>query len=80
MTPERMAGLVARWARFYTRNLPAPIAERRIDEIDADVHDHIAHDAPPEPRIGASRSASRPGWLVAWPPTSHGVQTGRNQT
>jgi hypothetical protein len=35
---------VARWVRFYTRDLPAPIAERRIDEIDADVHDHIAHD------------------------------------
>jgi hypothetical protein len=44
MTPERMARLVARWARFYTRDLPAPIAERRIDEIDADLHDHIAHE------------------------------------
>jgi hypothetical protein len=44
MTPERMAELVARWVRFYTRNLPAPIAERRIDEIDADLHDHIAHE------------------------------------
>jgi hypothetical protein len=44
MTPERMAGLVARWARFYTRDLPAPIAERRVDEIDADLHDHIAHE------------------------------------
>jgi hypothetical protein len=44
MTPERMAGLVARWVRFYTRNLPAPIARRRIDEIDADLHDHIAHE------------------------------------
>jgi hypothetical protein len=44
MTPERVAGLVARWVRFYTRNLPAPIAERRIDEIDADLHDHIAHE------------------------------------
>ena len=43
MTPERMAELVARWVRFYTRNLPAPIAQRRIDEIDADLHDHIAH-------------------------------------
>jgi hypothetical protein len=39
-----MAELVARWVRFYTRNLPPPIAERRIDEIDADLHDHIAHD------------------------------------
>jgi hypothetical protein len=44
MTPERMAKLVGRWARFYTRNLPAPIAQRRIDEIDADLHDHIAHE------------------------------------
>jgi hypothetical protein len=44
MTPERMAELVARWVRFYTRDLPTPIAERRIDEIDADVHDHIAHE------------------------------------
>jgi hypothetical protein len=44
MTPERMAKLVARWVRFYTRNLPDHVAERRIDEIDADLHDHIAHD------------------------------------
>jgi hypothetical protein len=44
VTPERMAGLVARWVRLYTRELPQPIAERRIDEIDADLHDHIAHE------------------------------------
>lgn len=44
MTPERMAGLVARWVRFYTRDLAGPIAKRRIDEIDADVQDHIAHE------------------------------------
>jgi hypothetical protein len=44
MTSERMAALVARWVRLYTRNLPAPIAQRRIEEIDADLHDHIAHD------------------------------------
>ena len=44
MTPERMAELVARWVRFYTRDLPAPIARRRIDEIDADLHDQIAHE------------------------------------
>jgi hypothetical protein len=37
-----MAGWVARWVRFYTRGLPAPIARRRIDEIDADLHDQIA--------------------------------------
>jgi hypothetical protein len=44
MTPERMAELVARWVRFYTRDLPTPIAQRRVEEIDADLHDHIAHD------------------------------------
>jgi hypothetical protein len=44
MTPERTAALVARWVRVYTRNLPTPIAERRIDEIDSDLHDHIAHE------------------------------------
>ena len=30
--------------RLYTRNVPAPVAERRIGEIDADLHDHIAHE------------------------------------
>jgi hypothetical protein len=44
MTPERMAELVVRWARLYTRGLPAPVARRRIDEIDADLHDQIAHE------------------------------------
>jgi hypothetical protein len=44
MTPERMAQLVARWVRFYTRGLPSPIAQRRISELDADLHDHIAHE------------------------------------
>ena len=44
MTPERMAELVARWVRLYTRDLPTPIAQRRVDEIDADLHDHIAHE------------------------------------
>ena len=44
MTPERIADLVARWVRRYTRNLPPQVAERRRDEIDADLHDHIAHE------------------------------------
>jgi hypothetical protein len=44
MTPERMAELVARWVRFYTRDLPIPIAQRRVEEIDGDLHDHIAHE------------------------------------
>jgi hypothetical protein len=44
MTPRRMAELVSRWVRFYTRDLPPPVAQRRIDEIEADLHDHIAHE------------------------------------
>ena len=44
MTPERMAQLVARWVRCYTRDLPPTIARRRIDEMDADLHDQIAHE------------------------------------
>ncbi|GIE94346.1 hypothetical protein [Paractinoplanes rishiriensis] len=44
MTPERAAGLVTRWVRHYTRRLPAPVAERRLDEIGADLHDHIAYE------------------------------------
>ena len=44
MTPEWMAALVARWVRFYTRELPAPIAERRAGEVAADLHDHVAHE------------------------------------
>ena len=44
MTPERISKLVARWVRLYTRDLPTPVARRRIDEIEADLHDHVAHE------------------------------------
>jgi hypothetical protein len=44
MTPEGMAELVARWVRFYTRDLPSALAERRVAEINADVHEQIAHE------------------------------------
>ena len=44
MTPERMARLVAAWVRFYTRRQPPAAAQRRREEIDADLHDHIAHE------------------------------------
>ena len=44
MRPERIAGLAARWVRLYTRGLPAPVARRRIEEIDADLHDHVVHE------------------------------------
>jgi hypothetical protein len=42
MTPERMARLVVRWVRFYTRDVPTEIALRRAEEVGADLHDHIA--------------------------------------
>ena len=41
MTPERAAGAVARWVRFYTRQLPTPVAQRRSEEVAADVRDQI---------------------------------------
>lgn len=44
MTPERTAGLVERWIRYYTRELPSPIVERRVDEIGADLYDHIQYE------------------------------------
>lgn len=44
MTPERVAGLVARWVRLYTRGLPKRLAEERGAELDADLHDHIDHE------------------------------------
>jgi hypothetical protein len=68
MTAERMAELVAWWARFYTRNLPPPIAQRRIDEIDADLHDHIEHErahGTKDPRIALSIAARMVRGLAA---------------
>jgi hypothetical protein len=44
VTAERMALVVGRWVRLYTRDLPAPVARRRVEEIEADVHDHVAHE------------------------------------
>lgn len=42
MKVERTAELVERWVRFYTRELPGPIAERRVGEMGSDLHEHIA--------------------------------------
>jgi hypothetical protein len=44
MTPERMAVVVVLWARLYTRRVPEPDAGRRVEELRADLHDHIAHE------------------------------------
>jgi hypothetical protein len=65
MTPERMAKLVAWWVRCYTRDLSTPIAQRRINEIDADLHDTSRTHGPKGPATGVSPSASCRGWLAA---------------
>jgi hypothetical protein len=60
MTPERVARLVAVWVRLYTYRLPPAVARRRIEELDADLHDHIAHEraaGTPERRIAGSVAA-----------------------
>jgi hypothetical protein len=44
MRPERVARLVALWVRVYTYRLPSAVTRRRIEELDADLHDHIAHE------------------------------------
>ena len=41
MSPEFASNLVTRWVRLYTRQLPPPIAERRVEEIGADLYDHV---------------------------------------
>lgn len=55
MTPERASQIVVRWIRFYTRTMHADIAQRRIAEIESDLHDHITHE----------RAASRSDRLIA---------------
>jgi hypothetical protein len=42
VTPRRVVWVVLRWVRLYTRGLPGATAARRVEEIDADLHDHIA--------------------------------------
>jgi hypothetical protein len=44
MSPERVASIVVRWVRLYTRGLPPAAAARRIDELTADLHDQVAHE------------------------------------
>ena len=44
MTPERAAAVVRAWVRLYTRGLPPAVAERRVEEIAADLDDQVAHD------------------------------------
>src|SRR5918998_3991693 len=39
-----MAARATGWGCFIPGSRPPPVARRRIDEIDADLHDHIAHE------------------------------------
>lgn len=43
MTPERVAALVRHWVRAYTWPVSPSDARRRVAEVDADLHDHLAH-------------------------------------
>jgi hypothetical protein len=63
MRPERVAMLVERWVRRYTRGVEAAVALRRREEIRADIYEHVASEraaGTPERRIAravASRAA-----------------------
>lgn len=41
MSPERVANVVRWWVRLYTRHLPPHVAQRRIDELESDLHEHL---------------------------------------
>ena len=77
MTPERMAGLVMRWVRLYTRGLPAPIADAASTRSTPTSTTTSPTSGPPGPATGGSRSASPRGWPAASPPTSHGAAAPR---
>jgi hypothetical protein len=60
MSPDRVGALVLAWCRLYTRGLPADVAGRRIEELRADLHDHVAHDRAagvPDRRIAGAIAA-----------------------
>ena len=40
----RAQRVVGRWVRLYTRDLPEEIAQRRVEEVEADLHDHLLHE------------------------------------
>lgn len=61
MRPDRVSAVVLRWVRLYTTGLPRPVAHRRLEEIQADLHDQVIHDRSlgiSEPQI-ATQIASR---------------------
>jgi hypothetical protein len=59
-SPERVSRVVAWWARRYTRGLPPADARRRLEELGADLHDHVAHEraaGTPDGRIALAIAA-----------------------
>jgi hypothetical protein len=44
MRPDRVRAGVVGWVRLYTRGLPRPVAHRRVEEIEADLHDQVVHE------------------------------------
>ena len=84
MNPERVAAFVAGWVRLYTAGLPASVARRRLEEIDADLHDQVAHQRSAgiqEGRIArniASRMLRGAGSDVAW--RGHEIRTARTRS
>ena len=83
MRAERTADVVARWVRFYTRDLPVPVALRRVEEIDADLYDQISHErasGTSDPRIAVgllSRMVRGVGSDVTWRREQTGPATDR---
>jgi hypothetical protein len=43
MRPDRASAVVLHWVRLYTTGLPRPVADRRLEEIQADLRDQIIH-------------------------------------
>lgn len=61
MKPDSVRAIVLHWVRLYTAGLPRPVAQRRLDEIEADLHDQVIHERSlglPERQI-ATHIASR---------------------
>jgi hypothetical protein len=56
MKPDRVSVAVLRWVRLYIIGLPRPVAGRRLEEIQADLHDQVIHQRSlgiSEPQIAA---------------------------
>lgn len=84
MSPERAARIVSRWVGLYTAGLPEAAADRRREEIAADLADHVAHaraHGVPDARIArhlASRMLRGAVADVSW--RAHELRVARTHT